>query len=1011
MSDTIFAPGIGTENNPVSLVAVVPGPNSDPRVYYNIVAVGAAPVQINAQEMYVGGGLYVDLDNGNDAIRVQPFRTNPIPGPLFPQLPNTLYMLGGEISMDREGGGGNDLIKIDAESPYYYKIGDEVQTSGDGGPTKEINLGLYMGAYPGVGIDNFGPPLLISPVSGAPGAGDFSPTPVPSFPPPFLPLPPSLPFFFPAVGGNSILMGEGNDTMVISSGDAGSGIAGDGLIMDGEGTGDGNLIQFGAGQDLLQISATEYGLGMFGSSNYIYMGDDSDTLSVNMSQVSSVKRETVDASGNKSSSECETAGIIIAGGDNGIEMQLGDDLISVSGAADYGIYNTTGTIYTGQGNDEISVDNDKGYGIYMSSSGVIGLGAGDDTITSNSKDSALELYYGSLVKTGAGNDLLKLTSNNPKGNSAVAVSYASQILMGIGNDSLIVDNFAKPGSENSAIDLEYAGKIDTGEGDDFVSVRQVGSDQSSNGIRLDAGSSFYLGSGNDTVKIESDRDGLDLEADVAGGNLFDLGEGNDLLDIDNRNSKTENGVEVSESVFAAGSGDDTVKIISGGGGFDAEYSTITFGTGNNLLDIDANAADQQAIDLDYSTMTFGEAEDGPGDDTIKILTSSGVGIELDTSSLTLGGGNNLIDIQSNKTGIDLESGSNIVFGQGSDTLKVRQQANGFNGIDIDDGSGIYMSNGANLIDVQANGDDAIQITNYSKLVTGSDNDTILAKGIETSDRSKYDSGIELGNYSGLFTDAGNDLIQADATYGIQVLENSGIDTGFGLDTIIAKGNLQAGIQLVSSSINTGNNFDLIQATSTNDYALRTGTFSDSRSGSLSAADQEEWELSFASINTGRGADTVSLIGGGGGWSTNGGGSINLGAGQDLLVLGSGGAGQGGSYDVVSGITYDWCMSYLSKVTDTNGMAPTGAAFANFGRGAEDTLRLGEGFYNVVYLPDVFEGLYAIIDEDFDILAVTNLEFIGGVSDSGDITKPTVAFPTSGGSVASFTIFDTGVITT
>jgi hypothetical protein len=899
--------------------------------------------------MVVGGGLFVDLGSGNDTIRIQPFTANPIFGDFFPQLkPNSLYMLGGEISLDREGGVGNDLITI--ESKYY-----------DG----EYGLGLYMGSYPG--FDYLYPMLVASEDSSQPATIIL--------PPPLTELPAAPSFFFPAIGGNSLLLGAGNDTLSIKSG--GSDGPGDGIIMDGEFTGDGNLIQFGAGQDLLRISASGYGLGMFGSSNYIYMGVDADTISITMSQSSN--KDRVDSAGE--SCQCETAGIILVGGDNGIITQDGNDVIRVVGAADYAIWNTTGTILTGAGDDLIEVDNDKGYGIYMEYAGVIGTGAGNDTITSSSQDNALYLDTGSLLKTGAGDDLASFTSNNPSGYSAVRIEDASQLLMGKGNDSLIVDNRSKPGEQNNGIYLDDAGKVDMGEGDDFVNVRQVGTDDDSNGIRLGDGSAVYLGSGNDTVIIESDQDGIDLDD---GGNLFDLGEGDDLLSIDNRDAREEWGLELEDSVFTAGSGDDTVTIISGGGGIEAVESTLAFGTGNNLVDIDSKSRDLDAIELEDSTLSFGEADDGAGDDTISILSNSAGGIDLETSSITLGAGDNLIEVQSNQVGVNLEDGSNIVFGEGNDTLKVFSQANGFSGVQLSEGSSIHMGDGSNLVDVSSNGGDAIEIKDYSKLLTGTGSDTILAFGDETSDPSGKDAGIEISDYSGLFTSDGDDLIEASATYGIQVYENSGIDTGFGLDTIIATGNLEAGILLNDSSINTGNNFDLIVASSTGDYSLRTGKSDD---------------LSFASVNTGRGADTVSLLDG---WYTNGGGSINLGAGQDLLLL--------NSYDVEGDLKLPGFGKYLDEVT-SNGGAAAAAAYVNFGRGADDTLRLGVGKYSVVYLPDVFEGLYGIIDADFDILAVTNLEFIGGIGSFGEIDKATTAFPTSVGSVASFQINGDGTITT
>ncbi|WP_143593647.1 hypothetical protein [Synechococcus sp. 1G10] len=917
---------IGTEGTPDTLVAVVPGPASNSSVYDNIVATAPFANQINAKNLVVGGGFYIDLSTDNDTIRVKPAT-----GAFFPPTgdlfgPNTLYMFGGEIDMDA----GNDLIRVDAT------------LVGEDGPCEQPP-GIYMGAKPG---------------SSGPGVG-----PIPFAIDPSLPLFQDLPFIFPALGGNSILMGLGNDTIEVAA-------LADGVVMDGIETGDGNLIQFGAGEDLLDIVAGRTALSMRGSSNYVYMGADNDTIAINMSGGLPLKADHANAiaQGEDAEEELLIAGIYMEGGDNGISLQEGNDVIDITGLGYYGIFSDTGHIYTGQGADLVNVENDGlisgysgeptpldvgvsgGYGVYLSESGLLALGADNDTLRVRSTQTALTLSYGSLLKGGSGNDLVDLDSSSTTSSEAVYLAYGSSILLGAGDDTLKVLAATQDGD---GVDVYYGSKIDAGEGNDLISIEST---EGEYGLYISSGSAVYLGAGNDTLTIKSGEYGIYASE----GALIDLGDGDNLLSVYNADGSTETGIYLYESSLIAGTGNDTVKVESAYAGVYVSASNVKLGAGNNLVDIDSDYYSVYALN---SNINFGDGDNGAGNDTLKLLSNSSYGLYLSYSALAMGGGSNLITIDAAEEGIDLEYGANIVFGEGADTIKVVSRNNDYDGIYLYSGSGIYLSNGNNLIDVTSNGDDAIDIFYNSTIKTGSSDDRILAKGGD-QDSSSKESGISVTSYSGLYTGEGNDFISAEATYGLYVTTQSGVDTGFGLDTIIAKGRSEAGIYLSDGSVNTGNNADIIDATSIKDYALVT----------------EE----YASINTGRGGDLVDLtVAGGaeGGWYTDGGGSISLGAGNDTLLI--------TSWDVDGSI---------DSIIQLPGLRPPGsngpdvaAAFVNGGRGT-DWIKFGEGVYNIFHLPNIFNGLYGIIDQDGDILAVTNVEKLAGVGTTGQQPASFLDFP-------------------
>jgi hypothetical protein len=606
----------------------------------------------------------------------------------------------------------------------------------------------------------------------------------------------------------------------------------------------------------------------------------------------------------------------------------------------------------------------------MDSAAFIGLGAGADTVTVNSKYTALYLDDGSIFKMGADNDLVALTTNTPQDTSSATVDDGSQLLLGTGDDTFTINN----GSDGDyGLELTDGSKLDTGEGNDSVSITLATGEY---GLYVSSGSAVYMGAGDDTLRVKSHEYGIYQSE----GGLIDLGDGNNLLDVFNDNNNPDDAIYFYESSLTAGTGNDTVKVESGGDGIELEASNVKMGAGNNLVEIKAN---ETGFELYNSNFNFGDGDNGPGDDTLKIWSISQNGLEAEASSLSFGDGTNLIEISAAQGGIQFEDGANIVTGDLADTVFVRSSDNGYAGIELEYGSSINLYNGNNLIDVVSNGDTAISLDSYSVITTGSENDTIKAVGNETSDSTRRNSGQDIGiyidDYSGIYTGEGDDYILADAGAGLVITDNSGLDTGFGFDTILANGNGSEGIYLEYASINTGNNADYIKATSVKDYALKTE--------------------GYASINTSRGADVIDLTEGG--WYTEGGGSINFGAGHDTLLLSEWDVK--GNFFGVPGFDAAPGAEAANGTSDyeMGGEYGPGAAFVNFGKGDKDMLRLGEGIYNIFHLPNIFNGLYGILDQEGDILAVTNLELLGGVGNGGQTTGSVLDFPIA---TTSFTFY-------
>jgi hypothetical protein len=301
------------------------------------------------------------------------------------------------------------------------------------------------------------------------------------------------------ITGNGTIWGILNNVSTLNTGagdDTITGTGGEiGLVNDGDATlntGDGNDIITGTGAicDILNGGTIDTGNGddsiicqgtfihyskRFSASGSIVLGDGNDSVIAN----------------------------VLENIHNSISTDEGNDIITIASIVNYGgtIGLGGGTIYTGEGEDTItSVSIDNG--------GTIHTGEGNDIITSTS------IGNSGTIDTGNGED--SIISHGNLGN------YGGEVLLGEGNDSIIVDVFVNVSITQIDDDgiITRTGVINTGDGNDSI-IANGGfeSNLNSNSGRLVYSSgSVVLGNGEDYIKGFG-------SGDFYGGN------GNDTLEL------------------------------------------------------------------------------------------------------------------------------------------------------------------------------------------------------------------------------------------------------------------------------------------------------------------------------------------------------------------------------------------------------------------------------------------------------------------------------------------------
>ena len=200
---------------------------------------------------------------------------------------------------------------------------------------------------------------------------------------------------------------------------------------------------------------------------------------------------------------------------------------------------------------------------------------------------------------------------------------------------------------------------------------------------------------------------------------------------------------------------------------------------------------------------------------------------------------------------------------------------------VDEGDEILVEEG--VVANTLGGDDIItgtgvtrgSIDNFGKIETENGDDTIKGTSGIFSSIVNTNGKIETGN--------GNDIIEGTSTNGTGIFNgfSSMIETGEGEDIIKGTSTNSTGIfNGFSGMIETGNGNDIIEGTSTNSRGIFNRSMIKTGNGNdiITGTGGNIGIFNFDTIETGNGKDTVDALTGG----FDGGGTINLGRGKDLI---------------------------------------------------------------------------------------------------------------------------------
>ncbi|MEG4010234.1 hypothetical protein QUA41_29765 [Microcoleus sp. Pol11C1] len=259
----------------------------------------------------------------------------------------------------------------------------------------------------------------------------------------------------------------------------------------------------------------------------------------------------------------------------------GNDIIAGIGRkydlfAGTGIYNTTGTIETGNGNDRITgLSASRGI---QSLSGTINTGDDDDTITgaATSLDGGSEVGVGiftshSTLDTGKGNDVITGTALDSAYADGID-NFLSTFTTGDGND-IIIGN-----TKGGSVGIRNRGSIDTGNGNDRITGTNTGSRSYYFGSGIYNYEEITTGEGEDIITGTSDVDGIVNDGSINTGNGADsiVGRGGFF---DENNGLYYGGGIKNRGTINTGNGNDS---LIADGGFDGS-GNVFLGNGKDYL--------------------------------------------------------------------------------------------------------------------------------------------------------------------------------------------------------------------------------------------------------------------------------------------------------------------------------------------------------------------------------------------------------------------------------------------
>ncbi len=498
------------------------------------------------------------------------------------------------------------------------------------------------------------------------------------------------------------------------------------------------------------------------------------------------------------------------------------------------------TVKAGLGDDSITIaasGANLGVGIALDKS-TVDAGEGNNSIiiaASSVKGATTAVYIekptswagpvDKLLTAGAGNDTAVITAESFDTGTATGIGGGSSVDLGDGHNTLTVVAASKSGSAYGLYNSRYAGGILTGAGDDVITIKaQAGGTGTAWGIYEGW---FFTGAGDDVLSIEARAEGAGQAITVKNFARTDIlgmlnaGEGNDSF------------------AFKAISTSGPSSAFDGG--------KVYMDTGNDTISIEAIASSSgTAIGVNYAELHMGE-----GDDSVGINVQSATGQALGLSRR----GSIFAD-----TGDDTVSVVATVSGAGhAEAVNISSTA--YDGIDMGEGNNVV-----NLTAIAEYGGTARAMF-ISMVTAGAGDDTFLL----TAKASGFATGLEaLGGLHSLDAGNGNNLIGITAqsqTGNARSLQYCRVFSGTGNDTIFMDAKaLGSGAASCRGTINVGDGANVIGISSTSQ-----GGEVDAGGSIFCGADNDLVGLKAATLGTGNASGL-------------GGGTVNMGAGNNELTI-------------------------------------------------------------------------------------------------------------------------------
>ena len=457
--------------------------------------------------------------------------------------------------------------------------------------------------------------------------------------------------------------GTGNDTFRVLGNDTGSDV-----FVGGAGT---DTIVGSESNDTIRLAADPANLSgieiidVGGGYDTLVLSASDDTLDLSAVLVTGL--ELIDAGAGSDHVIGSAGNDVIRGnaGDDTLDGGNGDDIFTVLGGAEgFDLFKGGSgfdAILASQWNDIISLANVTGN---LDGIEAIDGGGGSDTIRLTSGNDTLDLSAIAvngieLIDAGSGNDHVIGSA----GNDVIRGNAGDDTLFGGGGD----DIFTVVGGAEGSDKFDGGAGYDTIQGSAWNDVIALAATAGS----LASIEAIASGDGNDTLRLASSDDTLDLSAVlITGLELIDAGAGNDNV-VGSAGNDVIRGNAGDDSLFGGG-GDDIFTVVGGAEGFDvfnggSGYDTILASQWNDIIALANVTGNLDGIEA---------IEGGRGSDTIR-LTSGNDTLDLSAIAVTgielidAGAGNDVITGSTSNDMLRGGSGSDtfvVLLGGGNDTV-------------------------------------------------------------------------------------------------------------------------------------------------------------------------------------------------------------------------------------------------------------------------------------------------------------------------------------------------------